>query len=233
MDIKVLASGSKGNCYVIDDGSSMLLIDAGISVKDINVGTGFRLHAVDGCLISHAHKDHSKSAEKLTKFGVDIYTSQGTIDVCKLSGHRIKRIKKLEKISIGGYEVLPFDVEHDVPEPFGFVIKSNYTGEKLLYFTDTYYVKYRFPGMNYIMAECNYDIEVMKANVETGYIPAFLAKRLFSSHMSIAVLLEFLMANDLSNLRHVYLLHISESNSDIVFFKSEVQKLTGAEVHIC
>ena len=47
-------------------------------------------------------------------------------------------VKALEEFQLGTFQVLPFDVEHDVPEPLGFLLTSTATGEKLLYFTDTY-----------------------------------------------------------------------------------------------
>ena len=69
--------------------------------------------------------------------GVNIYTSQGTADMANLTGHRICTVRALESFHAGTFEVLPFDVEHDVPEPLGFLIRSTVTGEKVLYFTDT------------------------------------------------------------------------------------------------
>jgi phosphoribosyl 1,2-cyclic phosphodiesterase len=55
MNIKFLASGSKGNCYIVNDGKSTLIIDAGIPFKKIQIGIGFKMSTVDGVLISHEH----------------------------------------------------------------------------------------------------------------------------------------------------------------------------------
>ena len=159
MEIRVLASGSSGNTYRISDGETALLLDAGIPLKAIQAGLGFRVRDIMGCFVTHAHKDHSKAAKDLARLGVDIYTSRGTVDACGLTGHRIKVVRALEELVVGTFRVLPFDVQHDAPEPLGFLCTSTATGEKLLYFTDTYYLKYRFQGVTHIMAECNYSEE--------------------------------------------------------------------------
>ncbi|MCI1958859.1 MAG: MBL fold metallo-hydrolase [Clostridia bacterium] len=233
MKIKVLASGSSGNAYIISDGKTSLLLDAGIPIKQIQVGCQFRVSQLKGCFVSHSHGDHSKSVKDIAKLGVDIYTSQGTIDACGLTGHRIHAVKALSEIIAGTFEVLPFDVQHDAPEPLGFLFTSNVIGEKLLYFTDTYYIKYRFKGLTYIMAECNYSKECLRQSVENGYVPVELVPRLIKSHMSLEHLTDMLKANDLSNVKQIYLLHLSNNNSDAERFKTAVQKVTGKEVYVC
>lgn len=55
MKIKVIASGSKGNCYLIDDGETKLLIECGIPFKQIQIGCDFKLSSVAACLVSHEH----------------------------------------------------------------------------------------------------------------------------------------------------------------------------------
>jgi phosphoribosyl 1,2-cyclic phosphodiesterase len=138
----------------------------------------------------------------------------------------------LEELTVGTLKILPFDVQHDSPEPLGFLIVSNETSEKLLYFTDTYYLKYKFQGLTHIMAECNYDMETIQRSVDAGYIPMELVPRLIKSHMSLDHLLDLLKANDLSQVKQIYLLHLSSNNSNEVRFKEKVQKLTGTEVYV-
>ena len=233
MEIKVLASGSSGNAYRISDGKTALLLDAGIPLKGIQVGLAFRVRELAGCFITHAHQDHSKAAKDLARLGVDIYTSKGTIDACGLTGHRIKVVRALEELTVGSFKVLPFDVQHDAPEPLGFLFASTVTGEKLLYFTDTYYVKYRFQGLTHIMAECNYSEEGIRSSVAAGYIPVELVPRLMKSHMSLEHLVDMLRANDLGSLRQIYLIHLSQNNSNAQRMKEHIQRQTWAEVYVC
>lgn len=233
MDITVIASGSSGNAYRISDGDTALLLDAGIPLQRIKQALNFRVRDLAGCLITHAHGDHAKAAGDLAKAGVDVYTSQGTIDACKLTGHRMKPAKALQEVMIGTFAVLPFDVQHDAPEPLGFLLTSRRTGEKLLYFTDTYYLKYRFTGLTHIMGECNYSMDIVEQSVRNGYIPPELVPRLVKSHMSLEHFLDLLKANDLHEVKQIYLLHLSNNNSDAERFREAVQKLTGTEVYVC
>jgi phosphoribosyl 1,2-cyclic phosphodiesterase len=233
MEIKVLASGSSGNAYRISDGKTSLLLDAGISLKAIQVGCSFKASQIKGCFVTHSHQDHSKAARDLARLGVDIYTSEGTIGACGFTGHRVHRIKALDELKVGTFKVLPFDVQHDAPEPLGFLFTSTETKEKLLYITDTCYIKYRFPGLTHILAEANYSQEAMWSSVEAGYTPIELVPRVVKSHMSLEHLIEMLRANDLTKVRQIYLLHLSDNNSDAEHFKEEVQRTTGAEVYIC
>ena len=78
IEIKCLASGSSGNSYAVDDGETVLLLEAGITSKKILSGYAELLDRVAGCLVTHEHKDHAKSAWDLTKSGIDVYTSEGT-----------------------------------------------------------------------------------------------------------------------------------------------------------
>lgn len=233
MEIKVLASGSTGNAYTISDGATTLLLDAGISLKEIKVGTGFKVGQISGALITHEHLDHSKAVKDLAHIGVDIYASQGTMEACGFSGHRFHAVKALVELDIGTFRILPFDVEHDAVEPLGFLLTSMATAEKLVYFTDTYYVRYRFKGLNYIMGECNYTEEGIKRSLEEGSIPLEFIPRLVRSHMSLENFLNFLRANDMTTVRQIWLLHLSENNSEAQRMKEEVQRLTGAEVYVC
>ena len=97
---------------------------------------------LDGCLITHEHQDHAKFALEVAKY-TRIYSSQGTLD--KLDLRRLEFQKRPIEVNktyaIGTFTVIPFEVEHDAAEPFGYLIYSRVTKEKLLFATDTYYIK--------------------------------------------------------------------------------------------
>ena len=233
MIVKPIASGSSGNAYYISDGKSSLLLDAGIPLARIQAGCGYCVSKLSGCLVTHAHSDHVKSAKNLAKLGVNIYTSQGTIDMANLSGHRIHRVKVLEQFETGTFKILPFDVEHDAPEPLGFLVYSKETKEKLLYLTDTYYIRYIFKGLTHILIEANYDQDVLLSNIRINYMDSGRAKRIITSHMSIDTTIQTLKSFDLSLVKQIYLLHLSNDNSNAELFKERVQAITGKEVYIC
>lgn len=232
MDVKVIASGSRGNCYRISDGVTPVLLECGLPIKQIRQGLNFGLSDVAACLLTHEHGDHSKAITDVLRAGVSVYASPGTIGALRLTNHRLKPIKSLDTFRIGTWVIRAFDTQHDCEEPLGFLLHSKVTGERLVFATDTYYVKYRFSGLTHIMIECNYAADILQANVDAGLVHPAMRRRLLTSHFSLENVKEFLKANDLSQVREIWLLHLSDGNSDEERFKREVQALTGKPVYI-
>jgi phosphoribosyl 1,2-cyclic phosphodiesterase len=235
MDIQILASSSSGNCYKVSDGKTTILLDVGIPFSKIKEKLDFNFYQVDAVLVTHEHLDHSKAVKDILKTGIDVYMSEGTLKALNLENDFIKphTISKLKEFTYNTFVILPFDVEHDAQEPLGFLIYSTVTKEKLLFATDTYYIKYQFTSLNYIMLECNYDIRILRENYERGKIPLAFKNRLLQSHFSLENVKKFLQSNDLSKVKEIYLIHLSNSNSDARKFKEEVQKVTGKSVTVC
>ena len=231
IEITALASGSKGNCYRVTDGHTPLLLECGINYRDIQKGLQFRMSEVAGCLITHEHGDHCKSLKDILKAGIDCYMSGGTAEAIGIKHHRIKTVKNQKSFTIGTWTILSFDVQHDVSEPYGFLL-VNQAGEKVLFATDTYYIKYTFTGLTHILIECNYSLEVLNQNILDGSVPAVMKKRLLQSHFSLENVKEFLKANDLSKVQEIWLLHLSDTNSDEGKFKEEIMALTGRRVYV-
>lgn len=228
MDIKVLASSSRANAYRISDGKTALLLEAGLSYKELQRALGFKTTELTAVLITHEHKDHSRAISDLAKAGIDCYMSAGTKEALGLSGHRIHELRPRVQTQIGTWTVLPFETQHDAAEPLGYLLASGQ--EKLLFATDTYYIRYKFNELTHIMVECNYADDILQENVEAERIPVALMQRLLQSHFSLANVKEFLRANDLSKVEEIYLLHLSDGNSDEARFKREIQELTGRVV---
>jgi phosphoribosyl 1,2-cyclic phosphodiesterase len=231
IEIKTLASGSKGNCYHITDGSTALLIEAGISFKEIRRKLDFQTSNIAGCLVSHEHQDHCKAVSDVMRAGIDVYMSTGTASEINATGHRVQLVKSKQSFRLGTWTVLPFDVQHDVSEPLGFLL-ANQAGDKLLFASDTYYIKYKFKGLTHLLLECNYSLDILNENISSGRIHKAMKKRLLRSHFSLENVKEFLRANDLSRVQEIHLLHLSDSNSDETRFKKEIQELTGKLVYV-
>lgn len=115
---------------------------------------------------------------------------------------------------------------------YGFLIQYKPTGEKLLYATDTYYLHYKFKGLNYLFLECNYITDIAKQNIIDDKLNKMLYKRTLTSHFSLENVLDFLTHNDLSQVRKIVLIHLSDRNSDYRRIKLEVEKATQKEVII-
>ncbi|OPX87762.1 MAG: putative metallo-hydrolase YycJ [Pelotomaculum sp. PtaB.Bin104] len=231
IEIKCFASGSSGNCYLVTDGETLLLLEAGIHWRLIRQHINFQTGMIAGVLISHEHQDHAKAVKDAIKSGLDIYASEGTLKAICATGHRVNPVTALKQFKLGSWTVLPFETQHDAAAPFGFLL-ANQAGEKLLYATDTYYIRYMFPGLTHIMIECNYSIDSLRVNVEAGLVPKALKDRLLSSHLSLEHMKEFLKANDLARVQEIWLIHLSGDNSDAERFKREIQALTGKPVFI-
>ena len=235
MDIKILASGSSGNAYVVSDGKTTLLLDAGIPFTQIQKGMNYRTSQIAACLVTHRHGDHAKAVPKLLGRGIPVYgpsdLAKEFVTIKELWVSHKENTKRGWFVVSESFEVMPFPVHHDV-ECLGFLIASKATGERLLYMTDTTHTEYTFEGVTHIMVECNHSQETVMRNARNGVIPGELAERIMRSHMSIETVLGMLDANDKTKLKQVYLLHLSDDNSDAEDFKRRVQEATGAEVYV-
>ena len=78
MEIEVIASGSSGNCYIIHDGKSNLMIECGITYRQLQERTGYRPLDLSGCIVSHEHMDHARGVGELIRRGVPVWMTAGT-----------------------------------------------------------------------------------------------------------------------------------------------------------
>ncbi len=221
--IRVLATGSSGNCYIVETSDESLILECGINIKSIMEGLNFDLSKVKGCLISHSHSDHSKSVKKILDKSIDVFTGEKTIKELNIESHRLHPVYPKLAFKVGGFTILPFDVNHDV-QCMGYLIYHKET-QKILFATDTYYSKYKFDGCSYIMIEANYDECVLDK------LPIY-RKRVLKSHMSMQTCIETLKTWNLSKCKNILLIHLSNDNGDPVKFQKEVQGYTGIETII-
>lgn len=227
MILRIVSSSSKGNLYILEHQDKLLLLECGIGIKDIKKALGFDFSNVIGCLLTHEHLDHSKSALDLMSLGINVYTTRGTADMLNLKHHRLNIVSSKNPFDLDGFSILPFDVQHDAAEPSGYLIQCRQTGEKILFATDTFYLKYQFEDLNYILIECNYIPDILLQNIDNGLIPGQLQKRLFKSHFSLDNVKQFLQSNDMGSVRKIVLLHLSDGNSDAERMVREIEELTG------
>ncbi|OJG78146.1 hypothetical protein RV10_GL001634 [Enterococcus pallens] len=216
------------------------MIEAGIQFKKVQQAMRFDFSRVVGCLISHEHRDHCKYVPQLIDMtSVDFYSTQGTFKgmsadpVLHLEAndyYRFNFLKYKETIKIGSWYVTPFKTEHDAEEPSGFVI-DNTAGERLVFITDSYYVKYKFPRVTHMMIEANYSKDVINEKMISGF-DLKRKTRLLESHFDFSETLAFIQTNKSERLQEVWLLHLSESNSIEKKFKEDTQKLVGVPVYI-
>ena len=232
MKLTVLASSSKGNCYMLHNDTECLVLEAGIPFKEVNKALDFDISKIVGGLVSHEHLDHARYVVDYIRAGIPLYASDGTIAARSAAiWSQIYSVKNRDTFKIGNFVVSTFDTKHDADQPLGFYIFHPEMGN-LVFATDTYYIKHRFPGVNHIMVECNYSRDVLDQNCIDGIIPKSLRDRTMKSHFELENVKEFLKANNSHELKNVVLLHLSDRKSNEKRFQEECQNVTNKPTYI-
>lgn len=231
MKLSVISSSSKGNCYILENENEALLIEVGVSFKEIKQVLNYNLKKVVGAILTHEHKDHAKCLEDVLKAGIKVVASQGTANALGVQSTNYIRIKAGEATKLGSFDILAFDTVHDCIEPLGFLIRHEECGT-VLFLTDTIYSGYTFKGLNNIIVEANYCEAILDLKYKEGTTSEFLRKRVLNSHMSIRTCKQLLMANDLKKVNNILLIHLSDNHSNSDRFKREVIGITGKNVNI-
>ena len=232
MQLHIFATGSTGNCYVLKDNAGrMLMLDCGVPMQAVYRAVDFKTTALDACLCSHVHSDHLKGARDMLRAFMPVYMTGLTAELGKIDRHSptLHICREDEQLKIGKWRVLPFDTYHDAPGSVGFLIKHTEEEVTIAYVTDTGHIKYVFPNLNVLLVECNYIDDIIDGNRE-DIGERFM--RLKETHMGLNRLKSYLSKVDKSQLRHVVLLHLSDSNSNAEQMQKDVHELTGADVHI-
>lgn len=217
MILKVLASGSKANSYILENDKEALVIEAGVPFKELVRRVDHK--KIVGCVVSHEHKDHAAYQGQYQMRGIETvtpYTVKGGLP---------------QGFKLGNFFIATFENYHNVP-CYGFFINNRECG-KIVFATDTGYIDRNFSraGISQWLIECNYSKEILDRQVDNGFNP-LLADRIVSDHMSLETCKDFFSANDLSRTRNIVLLHLSDGNSNAEQFKQEIQQLTKRDTYI-
>ena len=232
MTLDVIESGSKANCYVLHNESEAIIIECGCPLLECEKILGFNLGKIQAVLVSHEHGDHARFAKQYASNALKVCSTKETLDAIGINKVMRTEIRPLKLYRFGSFLVLPFKTQHDAVNPIGFLIDCP-DGNRIVFATDTYYIKYTFPNVNYFMIECNYTKEKLLRNVEEGVVHPAVARRIKESHMSLDKCIETLSANNLSEIKGIILLHTSRDNSsEKSVIIDKVQKATGKAVYI-
>lgn len=230
MKFQSLASSSHGNAYIVSDQDTRILLECGVAHRTLQKLSGFSLSEFAACLVSHEHKDHAKSVDALIKDGMEVYMSQGTAEALETEG--VTLIENMEQFNVGSLDIVPFTTFHDAAEPLGFLIKSRTDGDVLAFATDTVNLRYKFPGLNILAIEANYDKAILE---RCERMPDKVKHRITNSHMEIDTLCDYLRELDLSECREIHLLHLSDATSHEGHFINKVTRAVpkGIAVTAC
>ena len=229
MKLHVLGSSSSGNCYLLESEKECLILEAGISFKEVKKKLNFDVSKIVGLLVTHEHGDHAKYIKDYLNTGIPIVMSKGTAS--KTCGYFAECVESEEHVQLGSFSIFAFEVHHDAAEPLGFLITHHEFGT-LVFLTDSYYCDFRFGQPNNILVECNYKQSILDDNFGGGKINKSLRDRTMKSHFELSNTKEFLRSNDSRFLKNVVLLHLSDRNSDARMFQQECQEVTNKPTYV-
>lgn len=194
MKFSVIGSGSKGNVTYLETKNTKILIDCGLSFKQINVrlkSHNLSLQDLDAVLITHEHTDHVAGLNVLLrKTDTSVYMTETTFDSLNykvkenISKSQVSFITPFEKLIINDCEILPFSISHDASDAVGYIIYAE--GKKIVYITDIGYLPVKdfelLENADAYIFESNYDVTMLF----TSDRPFYLKQRIDSvkGHMS-------------------------------------------------
>ena len=218
MQVWSFASGSDGNCYLVESDGTAVLVECGrpyLQVLAFLASAGIAPEALSGILLTHAHGDHARSARYLAReHRVPIFASSGTLAALNLGATALARpMQSGRTYEIGQMDVHPFAVPHDCREPLGFRIETG-SGRAAIA-TDLGWVPHavarQFRDLDLLVLEANYDPHLL----ESGTYPLFLKRRVAGTygHLSNGAAAQAIALCGDRAPRAVWLAHLSEENN--------------------
>lgn len=240
--VTMLASGSRGNCAVVSSATTKILVDAGISCREIFKRLKLLAedaHSLSAVLITHEHSDHIYGLATLAKkLRVPIFMTGATHHAWSRAlrdenGER-PQLEKLERFEsghgfqVGDISVRPFTIPHDAADPVGFTFRAE--GIKVGIATDLGYmppsVCDHLRGCDVLVIESNHDVEMLRG----GPYPWSVKQRVMSrvGHLSNQSLADFFANGYDNSAAFVVLAHLSELNNHPEIARREAEKALAA-----
>jgi len=217
--ISSIASGSNGNCYYVGNSTEAVLIDAGISCREIEKRMQrlqLPMQNVKAVFVSHEHSDHITGLPVLAKkWKLPVYITPSTLRFCRFSlqGPAIHAFRCHEAVTIGNLTITSFSKAHDAIDPHSFVVTSK--GIKVGVFTDiglpcAQLIRH-FSECHAAFLEANYDEQLLA----DGNYPAHLKKRIRGGqgHLSNRQALHLFTQHRPAFMSHLLLAHLSKNNN--------------------
>jgi len=242
VSVSVLASGSRGNSAIVQSSSTRILVDAGISCREIfkrMKAAGDDPHSLSAILISHEHSDHVSGLLVLArKLRIPIFMTGATHQawsraVRDATGERpdtdtIEFFSSGHKFQIGDIAITPFTIPHDAADPVGFTFRAE--GVKIAIATDLGYMPAsvcdQLRSCDVMMVESNHDLEMLRV----GPYPWSVKQRVMSrvGHLSNDALANFFATDYDGSASYVVLAHLSEQNNHPELARKAAERALGA-----
>lgn len=228
MKVTVLASGSKGNCTLIETEHNKILIDVGLNYKTLKsrlYELDIEIDDIDAVFITHEHTDHIKGLEVLiNRHNIYIVLSNGTYEAIVsqkkigITYEYFNIVESDQEVFLNSTSIMPFLVSHDAREPFGYIITNK--EKKIVYLTDSGYVsrenEEKIRNADVYILETNHNIEMLMATNR----PWSLIQRILGDkgHLCNEDALYTLLRVVGEKTKVIYLAHISEeaNNEDLL-----------------
>ncbi len=227
-----LGSGSRGNGTLIEAGNTLVLLDCGFTIAQVEqrmARLGKTPDDLTAIVVTHEHGDHIKGVGPLARrYDVPVWMTHGTA--------RHERLGKLaelnyfnshEAFAINDLELLPYPVPHDAREPAQFVFSDGQ--HRLGILTDvgcwTLHIEQQLSGCDALMLECNHDGDMLFQ----GSYPVSLKQRVGGrhGHLSNAQAAELLARLDNSKLQHLVAAHLSQENNHTQLAQQSLAEVMG------
>ncbi len=240
MKIVPLASGSSGNSYLIRQGDQSMLVDAGLTCKQLLMRfecANEDPQRIKGIIVSHAHSDHIKGVGVLSrKFNIPVHLNRGTWSVANGALGKISKIHIFDTgkpFELACFRIHPFSVPHDCAEPVGFRISCGSTRVGIA--TDlgvpTTLVANLLSDLQAVVLESNHDPDMLMDGPYPWELKQRVKSRLghLSNHQSAQLLQRII--ND--ELKVVVLAHMSETNNKAELALKTARKSVPAFLEQC
>lgn len=221
----ILASGSGGNCSVIQSESTTILIDCGITKKNLTQKfhiIGLEYQQIDGMLITHTHYDHTgyiAQFKDIKKYAV------AKVDNCQ-------KIEFYQAFTINDLKITPLALSHDSEDTTGYLIQTAY--QTLVYITDTGFIgEENLPfirNVDYYIMESNHDVQMLLATNR----PLFLKRRIINDvgHLSNIDSAMYLVDALGDKTKEIVLVHVSlEANTESLAYQTLTEVLQERNVY--
>ena len=229
----MLSSGSGGNSTYLSSGKSSLLIDSGVSCRELSrrlARIGATPDSIDTIALTHEHIDHIAGVTAFSsRYGIPVRASAGTVRESPLSSHldRFSSLTTGVPFAAGCLRVAPFPVPHDAAEPVGFTVADG--AVKVGIATDlgslTPEVMAGLSDCDVVILESNHDSDMLVDGPYPWYVKERIASPL--GHLSNADAADLIRAIRHEGLRHLVLVHLSETNNDPAMTLDSARKALG------
>ncbi|MBE5321504.1 MBL fold metallo-hydrolase [Pedobacter sp. MR2016-19] len=226
-------SGSNGNCYYIGNDNEAVLVDIGLTCKEVEIRMnrlGLPISKVKAVFISHEHSDHIKGVAVFAKkYKLPVYISTATLKSSRLllDANNTFSLSNQQHIHIGDLKIAAFSKFHDAADPYSFTIECNEV--RVGVFTDIGSVCDRlithFKSCHAAFLEANYDSQML----ESGKYPYFLKRRITGGHghLSNTQALELFVNHKAPYMSHLLLSHLSKDNNSAELVENLFKNVAG------